>query len=175
MSITASPNYDITYREINGSIGVFRDVTEEKMAERVLAESEERVRTILSRLQIVIIIVDAETKEITEANPVAADLIGNNRENIIGKSCHDFLCPGDQMYCPLLDPNVEINNWECIMLTSSGEELPILKTVVPLTIGGRHDCITEPLKCAMIPFINPAAIPVCVSCRLRRWLSLLFR
>jgi len=57
-----------------------------------LHESENRLRIILNSIQSGVVLIDAETKKITDVNEVALELIGASREEVVGTPCHRFIC-----------------------------------------------------------------------------------
>ncbi len=114
-----------------------REIREHRRARRALEESEERTRLILENLQAGILIVEAATKQIVEANPSALRLLGASREEIVGEICHQRLCPAREGSCPILDLGQEVDNAEREIIRRDGTRLPVLKTVVPLTLDGR--------------------------------------
>lgn len=86
-----------------GFVGITRDITERKRMEEALKEDEERLRTILDHLQAGIVVIDEETHEIVDVNPMAAKMIGLPKEEIIGRVCHKFICPAEVGKCPITD------------------------------------------------------------------------
>jgi diguanylate cyclase (GGDEF)-like protein/PAS domain S-box-containing protein len=80
--ITASPIRDKTGTIIAG-IEVVRDITERKTTEEALRENEEKYRLLFSADQDAIIMVDAETLRIIDANDSALSLYGYSREEIL--------------------------------------------------------------------------------------------
>jgi len=115
---------------------------ERKRAEQALRESEEYQRTIFSSIHTGIIVVDEKTHEILDVNPVAADLIGVSKEKIVGNICHKYVCPADEGKCPISDLDQVVDNSERVLLDVNGNEIPILKTVIPVKLGGR-ECLLE--------------------------------
>ncbi|HEO70361.1 MAG TPA: PAS domain S-box protein [Candidatus Hydrogenedentes bacterium] len=124
------------------AIGIIRDITERKRIESELRTSETRLRTILNAVQTGIVVVDCATHRIVDLNPVASGMLGASREDVVGKECHRFLCPTLRGRCPVSDLGQEVNNAENTLWRSDGSEIPILKTVVPITLGGRA-CLVE--------------------------------
>jgi diguanylate cyclase (GGDEF)-like protein/PAS domain S-box-containing protein len=61
------------------------DVTERKKSEEALQESEGRYRRLFENAKDGIVIVDADSAEITDANPAVSELIGWPRSELIGK------------------------------------------------------------------------------------------
>jgi PAS domain S-box-containing protein len=118
-------------------LGNIVDITERKRAEEKLADSEERLRTIVNSVHAGIIIIDPETHTIVEANPVAAQMVGVPKEELVGKVCHKYVCPAEEGHCPITDLKQTIDNAERVLLTADGKSISILKTVTSVTLGGR--------------------------------------
>jgi PAS domain S-box-containing protein len=133
----ARRNTRIEYQGRPAILGNIVDVTERRKVEKELRESEERSRTILNTMQTGIIIIDQDTHVIIDANPVAAQMIGTSREEMFGRVCHKYICPEKVGQCPITDLGQNMYNCDCLLLTASGKGMPILKTVVPVVLGGR--------------------------------------
>jgi len=122
------------------------DITERKRAERQTRESETYLKAIQDNIETGIVVLDAETHEILYVNPAAQRMIGATAEEIRGKACHKFICRAEAGECPVTDLNQTLRNQEAVLLTADGRELPILKTVVPVTLSGR--------KCLLDTFVD---------------------
>jgi len=109
-----------------------------KRAEDVSWESEERLRVLLESVPTGIVVTDAETHEIVDANPAAIEMIGASLEQVIGSVCHNYICPAEKGRCPITDLGQIVDKSERVLLTPGGESVPILKTVAPVTLNGRE-------------------------------------
>ncbi|MHC4557665.1 MAG: PAS domain S-box protein [Planctomycetota bacterium] len=129
--------------EINGSQGIVYDITAKKelvalrKAEEALQQSEERLRIILNSILTGVVLIDAESHEIIDANPLAAELIGLPKKEIVGNLCHEFICPAVQGNCPISDLGQTVDQSERMLLRADGKKVPIIKTVTPTTWQGR--------------------------------------
>jgi len=102
-----------------------------------IEESEKKFHAIWEHIQAGIILVDAATHEIVAANPVAERLTGYMEREMVGKTCHTFICPAEKGHCPISDLHQTVDRSKRTILTCYGEEIPVLKTVTAVMIGGR--------------------------------------
>jgi len=123
-------------------IEYYFDITERKKAEAALRESEQRLTIVLNSILTGVVIIDAETHEIFDVNPLAVDLIGLPKEEITGKVCHKFICPAEKGNCPISDLDRTVNQSEQVLIRGDGKEIPILKTVSPIFWQG-HSYLVE--------------------------------
>ncbi len=111
------------------------DISERKQAEKALKQSEERIRTLLDSLNTGVMLIDMETHKIVQVNPAALEMIGTHKDKVLNKVCHRFICPSKKGKCPITDDHKTIDQSEHILLTISGQEIPILKTVKPIILN----------------------------------------
>ena len=123
--------------KIIGYIGTITDITVHKKSEEAIAESEANLRFILDGISTGIVIIDPETHTIVDSNMAAVRLIGETKEKIIGSVCHQFICPDEEGKCPGTDLQQFINNSERVLINKEGKRIPILKSVVKITLHGR--------------------------------------
>jgi PAS domain S-box-containing protein len=141
LSFTAAPIRDMQ-GNIIGAVETLEDVTDRVTAENALRESSERTRTILDTAQAGIVLVDATNHTIVDAKKKALELIGLDRDSVIGAVCHRFICSAEQGKCPVTDCGQKVDTSERVLITAAGEKIPVLKTVVPVSISGR-DVLVE--------------------------------
>jgi len=123
-------------------VGADSDITERIRSERALRSSKQEVETIIDSLQNGLMIIDAETHAIIEANPAACKMIGLPRGDVVGHRCHRFVCPAQAGACPITDMGQPVDNSDRILLTADSRAVPILKTVIPIALGERR-CLLE--------------------------------
>ena len=124
-----------------GYRGIDRDITERKQTEEALQESEERLKAIFNSVRAGILIIDPETHVIVDANPVAVEMIGAVKSQIVGSICHRFVCPSEKGRCPVTDLGQKIDNAEKVLLRVDGKEVPIIKIANTVRLGGRDHLV----------------------------------
>jgi len=134
--VTATPQYN-REGKFKGTFGVFRDITERKNIENALKENQDYMRIMLENVHAGIMLVDPETHIIEDINPLAAEMVGLSKEEIIGTECFKFVCPADRGKCPITDLKQKVERAERIMLRADKTELQILKTVSQVNLKGK--------------------------------------
>ncbi|EHJ49078.1 multi-sensor signal transduction histidine kinase [Solidesulfovibrio carbinoliphilus subsp. oakridgensis] len=122
-----------------GIVGVATDVTDSKRVEKDLRDEQEVLRRILTGVQAGIFIIDPKTRIIEDVNPVAEELCGQSREQLLGKSCGviDWSDQGGRRItaCVLAERNLV--NEEMRLTRPDGRTVPIIKTVVAAMRRGK--------------------------------------
>jgi len=118
--------------------GFADDITERKLAEDALAESEHRHKTIMDSLPAGVYLVDVSSQEIVDINPAALAMTGYDRDELVGKQCCENFCPKENGKCPVLDEGSPVDNREGEIRRKDGTELPIIKTVAQVAMDGRE-------------------------------------
>ena len=111
-------------------------------AETALAASRDYLDKIFSSVRAGILIIAADTHRIVDINPAAADLIGIPKDQLIGKICHQYICPAETGKCPITDMGQEVDNSEKVLITAIGKKVPIIKYVTSIDLSGRQ-CLLE--------------------------------
>ncbi|MCL1808395.1 MAG: response regulator [Clostridiales bacterium] len=91
--------------------------------------------TVWNKVESCITIIDAETREVLDANPTAVRLFEGPFEDMIGKNCSRIFCTEDG--CPILDHNQTVDRAERIFYKRDGTQVPILKSVGKIQYNGR--------------------------------------
>jgi diguanylate cyclase (GGDEF)-like protein/PAS domain S-box-containing protein len=102
-----------------------------------LRDREFYFKAILASIKAGVMVIDVEKHEIVDVNKAASELIGISKKNIIGKECHQYVCPAERGRCPITDLNQVIDNSERFLINARHRKVPIIKTVVPITFKNR--------------------------------------
>lgn len=79
----------VPLRDLNGNIigilGTYEDITEKKLSEKALKESEERYKSLFNNNHSVMLLIDPENGEIVDVNPAACNYYGWSRTELLNK------------------------------------------------------------------------------------------
>jgi PAS domain-containing protein len=115
-----------------------------------LSAADRNLLAILDSLYMGIMIIDPEDHLIVYANSEAAALMRRRQEEIVGRRCHDRVCPAEVGKCPITDLGQEIDHSERCVLDADREEVPIIKTVKWIRFKGRRHLLESFLGIAAI-------------------------
>jgi PAS domain S-box-containing protein len=128
-----------TYQELEEKVRELeKEAAERRRAEKALRENEIRLKVVLDTIQAGIVVIDPENHTIVGVNAAAGKMFGAPREEILGSVCHQYICPAEEGQCPITDLAQDLDNAERELLTADGRKVPILKTVVSVTLAGRE-------------------------------------
>lgn len=125
-----------------GFRGVILDITERIRLEEALIESEEYLQSLIWSIRVGIIVIDAGTCTVIDANPAALEMIGTTKDAIINREYQEVFSPAEAGKCSVADQGQGEDNVERTLLTRDGREIPIIKYVVPVLLHGRP-CLLE--------------------------------
>ena len=125
-------------RDSSGSIesvlSVTRDITEQKQAQKALADSERRYRTLLDTLQEGIITIDIRGVT-TFVNPSMVRMLGCSEAEIVGSPMLDFVHPAchaavrERLAAGMTGPN---ERFRLVFLRKSGTDVPAELSTTPV-------------------------------------------
>ncbi len=118
-------------------LAVKEDITDRREVEEALRENRLYLETIFQSAQAGLMVIEAESHRIVDVNEKAAEIVGLPRERIVGMNCHAFVCPAEKGMCPITDLDEAVDQSERVVLRADGGRIPVIKTVVPITIRGR--------------------------------------
>ena len=108
-----------------------------KRIERILIQREKEATDILENNPAAIMLIDSQTRRISWVNSNAIQLTGSSKEDLVGRVCHDHLCPAECGNCPVLDWGQSLDRSERTLMASDGTEVPILKSVTRVNYQDR--------------------------------------
>lgn len=116
--------------------GALRDITERKLAEEALRQSEERLQDIIFSMGEWIWEVD-ENGVYTYSSQKGFDYFGPVRENVIGKTPFDFMLPDEAkrmagIFMEIIKNKAPIKDLENWNITASGDIICLLTNGVPI-------------------------------------------
>ena len=100
-------------------------------------KEDRNLLAILDSLYMGVMIIDPTAHLIVYANDEAADMMIRPPGEIIGRVCHDHVCPAETGKCPITDLGQEIDHSERCVLNRKRDKVPIIKTVKWITFNGR--------------------------------------
>jgi PAS domain S-box-containing protein len=116
---------------------IIKDVSENRKIQSELRENNERLENILESIQSGIVIVDASNYRITYANPATSMMLGEKKENIVGKRCDRVFCNLSSERCPFESSDENIHQFQCVLLKENGDSTPIVKKITRIEINGK--------------------------------------
>ncbi len=125
--------------EVVQVVCIVRDLTERIKMENELRERENRLAIILDNVQAGVVLIDIKTHRVIEINSIGAEVIGLPKGKIKGGACSQFICHDEEQDCPVLLGKVKkLNRVERQLRTASGKTVPIIKSALPITLGGKN-------------------------------------
>jgi len=100
-----------------------------------IRDTNERFETVWEHVESGIAIIDAQTFEILDVNPIAARMFGEPKEKMLGLRCRRVFCPADK--CPVMECHEYIDRSEQKFLKANGEIIPIIKSISKIQYDGR--------------------------------------
>ena len=116
---------------------ILRDISAKKAAEKKLLEVKDYLASVLASVQTGIFIIDAETRMVIDANPVALEMFGENKSNLKGRLCHDAICTLKHGECPILDHGEDKHKTIQTLKGSNGGKMYVFKTSTSCIINGK--------------------------------------
>ena len=135
---TLSTSVSVTMEGKPTAIIMGQDITELRKAKQALNNAQTMQIAFAEHLPAGMMQVDAATRKIESVNAYAASLFGAGMDEIVGHTCHTFICPASEGECPVCDLGQKIDNTEREIVLKDGKRLPVLKSVVSVTIDEKE-------------------------------------
>jgi len=126
----------------NSFVHVAKDITERKQATENIKKTNEMLSTEFQSVHFGMMIVGKDRK-IRQVNRTALDMMGfGSEDEIVGRVCHETICPAQAGSCPVLDLGMRLDMSEKLIRRSNGKKMPVMKSVSIINIGG-EDVLLE--------------------------------
>ncbi len=113
---------------------LWRDLTETMRVKEERERARKATEKILESMPVGVVIIGRD-KIVRHANPTAVAMMGYESDrDIVGRVCHQALCPSRMNACPIVDLGRTVENAERTLLDKDKNRVSILKTVIPITI-----------------------------------------
>ncbi len=112
-----------------------QDMAQRAATETALRESEGRFSAFFNSVRAGILVIDADSFQIVEANPAAETMIGLPVNEIRGCHCKQFICGATEHDCPVKRGDDSPIQTECLLTAAGGERIEILKSASAFTSG----------------------------------------
>ena len=140
---------------------IMKELTVRQQAQDAVRESEKEMKQILDSIHAGVVVIDPRTHEIVDANDAAIRMIGAPKDRIIGRVCHQFICPTEVGKCPISDLHTTIDNSERALLTAEGGRIPILKSIVKPIVPPHAWSMRSPSSCGKV--VNRLCVSVSMT------------
>ncbi len=120
----------------NALLFVGQDVTKTKEVLKELKESQQKLNAVWRSMLTGVVIVNHQSHKIIDVNPVAVDILGISREQLINNNCCGLLCGSSSGHC-LLDGHDDLfYQSEHTLERPDGREISIMKSVSKVSWNG---------------------------------------
>ncbi|OQX81249.1 MAG: hypothetical protein B6D64_02220 [Bacteroidetes bacterium 4484_276] len=117
---------------------ILKILLKQKKTQEKMAAEEKKLSTIMNSVQAGIVLIDEKTHTFIDVNPKAAEMFGASKENIIGKDCHQHICPVNGGICAISDLKQQVHNAERVIARNNGSKKDVLKSATKVNIAGKN-------------------------------------
>lgn len=103
-----------------------------------LESNELFLRQTINALHVGVVTISPKTHTILAVNDYAQNLINLPKDKIIGKNCHNFICPSEVGSCPITDKLQDVNLSVRKLITGDKTIKPVLKSVHRIQRNGEE-------------------------------------
>lgn len=100
--------------------------------------NERYLRELLDAIRTGVMVVDADTHQVVDANACALEMFGAPKERVVGHRCQRCISQGGEKCCASLALGEAVDLSERNILTADGRRVPVLKSVVAVEHDGRR-------------------------------------
>ncbi len=117
---------------------LYTDITVQQQIEQSLRDAQLRLSSILNSVEAGILVIDAQTQVVVQANDAAERMLGLPRDKLVGTNCRQLVCTSGLEECPMGDPTHCVDSSERCLWTAAGTKIPVLKSATSVTLMGRE-------------------------------------
>ncbi|MBN2725170.1 MAG: PAS domain S-box protein [Deltaproteobacteria bacterium] len=125
---------EIISRDSDGNpkrmFGVHLDITATKNLKKELSDNIRKTELVLESIATGVLLIDAESYMISQANPAACEILGMDEKDIENEYCQNLICASD--LCPLQNAESKSTAGEMKIIKPDGSEVWVYKTVSPV-------------------------------------------
>ena len=121
------------------NVSLTEEMMERREAQEALAESEERLKNIIDRVNVGIVIVDAQTRIIVNSNPTAERLLADGEGELEGGSWLDHSTGPQAEKLP--GDNAGYEGRETVLVSQKGRRIDALLTAIPVQMDGKKQLL----------------------------------
>jgi len=103
-----------------------------------LQSNEKFLQQTLDTLQAGVVTIDPRTQKIRSINAFAQQFIGLPAEEIVGKPCHEFICPQGVERCPMDKDSTKAELLAGKLVSADGTQKTIVKSVRAIQMNGEE-------------------------------------
>jgi CheY-like chemotaxis protein len=138
----------------NSFVHVAKDITERRHAIENIQKTNEMLSTVLMSAQFGMMVVGKD-RRIRQINCAALNMMGfESEDEIVGRVCHETICPAQSGSCPVLDLGLIVDMSEKIILRRDGQKVPVMKSVSIINVGGEDVLLETFVMSRQQPSIN---------------------
>ncbi len=101
-----------------------------------IKDALETTRTIIENLPFGMVLINRD-KLIKSVNKTALEIMRfDDDHHLIGKVCHNNICPAEECNCPVLDLGQAVDSSERTVLDKDGNKIPVMKSVIQINLEG---------------------------------------
>lgn len=123
--------------EVIGILLLGQDITDKKQALDALQKSQDRLRAVWESILTGVALIDPATHCIVDVNPMAEEILGMSRAQLIGRTCRDFICGNTPGHCPVTDLGKSSHRSERVIRRADGRRISVLKSITKTTLHGQ--------------------------------------
>jgi diguanylate cyclase (GGDEF)-like protein/PAS domain S-box-containing protein len=107
-----------------------------QQSQATASEATARYQQLFEEVQTAVLVIDATSGVIADANSAAVQLLGLPKQQIVGQPCSAF-CPQDSPCAAREETGHSVSHSEGFLRTANGENIAVMRTSASITLDGR--------------------------------------